>query len=137
MTIAAADQGTGATIAFTTSSFAANITKIGGFDITRGSIETTHLGTTVSRTFQPEDLIDNGEVEIEGYYDPDTQPPITGPAETITITMPKPAAYSTAATAAGSGFCTSFAHPALEANKVMMFKAKFKWAGTVTFTDHT
>lgn len=139
MTIAAADQGTGATIAFTTSSFAANITKIGGFEQTRESLEVTQLTSTTSRKFQPADLIDPGEFEVEFYYDPDDQPPISGAVETTTITMPKPSGYTNAATIAGTAFCTSFTTPDLEANKVMVAKAKFKWSGGTgpTFTDHS
>ena len=133
---AAADQGTGATIAFTTSSFSAFLSKIGGFEITRGAMDVTYLGSTTHLRSQPADLSDPGEFEIEGQYDVDLQPPYSGAIETITITLPL-LTGSVAATIAGTGFCTSFTTPDLAHNQVMMFKAKFKWSGATgpTFTD--
>ena len=131
------DLGTAATIAFTTSSFTAFLTKIGGFEISRPAVDITHLGSTVHLRFMPADLSDPGEFEIEGFYDPDLQAPYTGATETTTITLPRPT--GTGATIAGTACCTSFTTPDLAHNQAMMFKAKFKWTGATgpTFTDGT
>ena len=135
---AAADQGTGATIVFGTSSFAANITKIGGFEITRDALEVTYLGSTSRRRFQPADLWHPGEFEIEFQYDADLQPPYDQATETVTINFPL-ISGSAGATIAGTAFCTSFTTPDLVANQVMMAKCKVHWSGATgpTFTDHT
>jgi hypothetical protein len=81
--------GTGTEIEFGTTNFSAEVTAINGNDISRVSVQTSHLGTVKSHTFQPGDLVDNGTVEIEFWFDPaDVPPPINSAPETITITWP-------------------------------------------------
>lgn len=104
----AADIGTGTTITFGTSSFTAEIMSVNGNDITREDIDTTHMGTTNYRTFIPADLVDGGSIELEINFDPDSQPPIAGAAETITITFPLPAGQSTPADLEFSGYVNSW-----------------------------
>lgn len=129
----AALNGTGATIAFGTSSYSADILSINGSGITRPSIDTSHMGSTV-RTFIPGDLVDNGTVEVEIIFDPDDQPPISAAAETITIEFNSP--ETTGAQAAGSGFVTDWEFGAPLEDK-MTGTYTIKWAGAVTWTDAT
>jgi len=83
-----ADIGTGITIVFGTSGFAANIIDVDAPTGTRGKVDSTHQGTTTARTKIPTDLIDWDDATITMEFNPATDPPIDGAAETITITWP-------------------------------------------------
>ncbi len=103
-----ADVGTGTSIVFGTSSFSAEILSLNGSDISRPDVDTTHLGTTGYKTYMPGDLVEGGTLDMEFAFDPDSQPPIAGAAETITITFPMPSGGSTAATLAFSGYINTW-----------------------------
>ena len=60
----ALQTGNGVTIVFGTSGFTPNYTRIGGTEMSRESIETTHLGTTDYKTFVPDDLIDGASLAV-------------------------------------------------------------------------
>lgn len=131
------DIGTGASIAFGTSSFTANmtsITPVSGAE--RASIQTTHLGTTTAHTFVPGDLVNWGECEITFQFDPDDRPPIDDPAETITITFPLSSGGTGAATLAGSGFMTNYGNE-VPLEELMTAEATIKWTGDLTFSAET
>ena len=132
----AQDVGTGITIAFGTSSFSADLLSLNGSAIERGEYETTHMGTTGSKTFSPMDLIDQGEIEMEFAFDPDAQPPIGGATETITITFPLPAGGLTSATLIGSGFVKSWTWGA-ELEEKMTGSATVRWASAPAWTAST
>lgn len=131
-----ADVGTGISITFATSSFTAEITDVQGQGISRESIATSHHGSTTYMDFIPGDLTDPGEVTLEFSFDPDEQPPITGPAENIIITFPTPAGGATGATAASSGFITEWSWGAPLEEK-MTGNATIKLTGTTTWTNST
>ena len=125
----ALQTGNGVTIVFGTSGFTANYTRIGGTEMSRESIETTHLGTTNYKTFVPDDLIDGGEFSCEFYWDPamTTFPPIDAVAETITIT------YVSGETLSGSGFLTSSSGPDAENGDLLSGEFSIKCAGHPTY----
>jgi hypothetical protein len=135
----AADEGRGATLTLGTSAFesTAQIISITPDPITRGVLETTHLTTTSYRTYTPEDLLDAGGFTIEFFHEGDEQPPISSAAETVTITYPLQGAWSTGPLITGSGFFDSYTPGAAAVGELMRASAHVKWAGTVTFTDHT
>ena len=128
-----ADVGTGTTIVFGTTSFAASVVSVNQTGISRPSIDTTHFGAS-TRTFIPGDLVDYGQSTMEFFFDPDEQPPIANVAETITITFPIPSGLTNGATASGSGFIMEWelTDPLEEA---MTATATIKWAGLVTYAD--
>lgn len=136
--MAGIQTGHGATITFGTSSFTGSITAIGGFTTTREALDTSHLGTSTYRTFTPGDLIDAGEFEVTLLYDADEQPPISGAAETVTITLPdsNPASGG-GATIAGSAFVTQFTTPEIATDQLLTASFTVKWAGTITYSDET
>lgn len=134
--MAATDVTTGATVVFGTSGFSAEILSIGLPSVSRGSIDTTNLATTNARTYQPVDLVDWGELELEMNFDADAEPPMDGAAETITITFPTPAGGIGGATIAGSGFFVGFTLTAPTEEK-MTATATIKWTGDLTWTDAT
>lgn len=119
------DVGTGTSIAFATS-FLANLTNVNWSGISRPAVDTTHMGTTPARTFMPGDLYDPGSLSVEMQFDTDASPPITGAAETVTVTFPDAETWS------ASGFLTEFAFTAAT-EEVMTATATVKFTGTVTF----
>jgi len=127
------DLGTGTTIAFGTSAFTAEILGIKSSGITRDSYETSDMATTGSKTKSPKKLVDEGSIDIEFAFDPDAQPPINGPTETVTITFPLPDGMVSAATLVGSGFITSFEWGS-ELEEKMMASATLTWAAAPTWT---
>lgn len=122
---------TGTSVAFATSGFAMNIDSIEPPNSSREAINTSHLGTTSSHTFTPSDLVDNGELNFNGHFDPDLVPPRNGAAEQITITWPLESGESTAATWVFSGFLTNY-QPTGSNEEKATCTATFKITGDIT-----
>ncbi len=140
--VIAADEGRGATLTLGTNTWDTNalITSIEPDAVTRDALETTHLGTSVARTFIPEDLVNNGGFTIKflsNGSDANATLPVLLAAETITITYAIVGTASTAQIITGSGFCTDYQEGSAEVGKIIEGTAKFKWAGTLTFTAAT
>jgi len=135
-----ARQGKGATIAFGTSAFAANVTSISLPSISRDKIDTTHLGTTAESggevwiTKIPNLLIDGGQLSMDIQLDPDTAIPMTGTAvETVTFTAPKAAGQTTAGTWAFSGFISGY-KPTVPYDGLMTATVDVEVCGKITVT---
>lgn len=130
-----ADLGTGTTIVFGTSSFAAQLTNAqpvsGGV---RAPHQTSHMGTTVAHTFIASKLIDWGELAIDFWFDPDNEPPLDAAAETITITCPIPSGQSNGATLVGTGFLIGYDN-VIPLEELMTASAVIKWSGDLAWTD--
>ena len=75
------------TITFGTSAWTASITDVDPPGGARGSLDTSHQGTTNWMTFIAEELADRGELAIGFQYEPSETAlvPFTAAAETITI----------------------------------------------------
>jgi hypothetical protein len=82
--------------------------NINGSDVSRPDINTTHMGTTNYQTYIPGKLVEGGAIELEINFDPDATPPITGVAETITITFPLPSGGITPADVEFTGYINSW-----------------------------
>ena len=131
-----ADSGFGVSISFS-STFCAAITNVEWSGISRKAIDTTHSATSGgSKTFIPSDIEDYGELKVDLLFNPNDAPPITGAAETVTVTFPMPAGGMSAATWAASGFLTDF-QVGVPIDDVMTATATIKFSGIVTFTDST
>lgn len=116
--------GTGTTITFGTSSFTAAVISIGQIASNeRVAIETSHMGTTDWHTFLPGKLVDGGELQFQIAFAPAAVPPITGPAETITIAYP-------GGTYVGSGFVTNYT-PTAPLEERMTADITIKWTGAL------
>ena len=126
--------GTGATIAFADSAFVSEILSINGSGMSRESIDTTHLGTTLDKTFTPGDLVDRGEFESELHLDPDKDIPSDQPPEIITVTFSKVPADATAANWVFQGFMTNFDF-AIPLEDKMTATATIKVTGGISFND--
>lgn len=126
----AATIGTGATITFS-SGYCAEIVSINASGANRGEIPTSHMGTTGGMTFSPATLYDPGGLSVELLMVPGTSPitPLTGAAETITVTFPD----SGNATYAASGFMTGFDYSIPLEDRITQ-TATIKFSGNITVT---
>jgi hypothetical protein len=129
-----ADQGTGSTAVFTTNGFEGGVTFIDlSGSMSRGVVETTHLGTTVAKTFEPEDLYDGGEFSMTIDWIPN-ELNVTGgfllslQGQTVTITFSNSGADTYAATM----FCTGVNWGPIAANERMTASVNMKVTGAVT-----
>lgn len=133
-----ADTGLGTTIVFTTTStWAPQYIEITPDPLSRGKLETTHLGTTVNKTYTPEELAEAGGFTATFFHDGDTQPPYGGAPETITVTDPLQAGWSTGPKVAGTGFVDSYTPGSKSVGSLMIASMHVSFGGAVTFTDHT
>lgn len=134
------DVGTGTTVVFGTSAFTANLTSVTWDGMDRASVETSHMGTAApgagkhgNKTYIPGDFSDPGEVTMEIHFDPDKEPPIDQPIETITVSFPLVAGDATPASWAASGFVTSFSvNDPIE--DLMTATMVIKLSGNITLT---
>ena len=115
----AVDTTLGTTVTWGTST-ALNALKLMGVNvdgITRGEVDTSHLGTTGFKTKQPADLIDGGTLTITYQYDPTVVIPISAAAETITIA---PGGQTSGAKLTGPGYISSTSVPMEYGNEGLM-----------------
>lgn len=127
-----ADSGYGLSVSH--GSFAGNIVGVEVGDITRQALETTHFASTDGWGEYIASKIQRMEpITFTVQYNPDTSPPITGAAATLTITWPLPSGQSTAATWAVSAFVTRVGH-AVALEEVMERELEFQPTGVPTFT---
>ena len=131
-----AGQGNTGTISFGTSGFTADFTFLGGAERTRESLEDSHLGTLVQKTFQPEELFDPGESAIRFWWDQSfaTFPPIDQPPEEVTITYPLKEGETTAGILAGTAFLTRDKAGDMENGTLMEGEGTLKWDGKTQAT---
>ncbi len=137
---AAVDLMTGTTLTAGTSGWTAEQLLISPGTTSRPSIPTSHLATAAAgvgehanATFMPGEIVDAGTIEVEGHFNPDTEPPIDQPAETWTIQWPASGGDATGPSWAASGFMTDFT-PTGSLDDKMTFTASIKWSGNVTRT---
>ena len=127
--------GQGVTLTFGTSGFTASLHSVTGTERTREPVEDSHLGLASGSemTFVPNDLIDGGEFTFRYEWNQSfgTFPPITGAAETVTVTFPLRSGETTNATLAGTGFMTRDKGADIELNSasVMEGEGTIKWDG--------
>lgn len=126
-------QGYGITITFA-SGFLAKILDVDGPESSRGDIDTTHaLSTNGWMTFQPSDLKNAGEIDVDIIYNPNTAVPIASPAETVTINYPIQPGGSTGATDSCSGYLKKF-KPKSPVGDKMTARVTIKFSGQPTLT---
>jgi hypothetical protein len=115
------------TIVLGTTGLAFSFTKIGEWQSTRGKLQASHLATVTMHGYQPDDLAEPGEVEVEGWFEgKDDVNDISNVAETITITYPCTSGGTDGGALSGTGFIILQGLPELVQGQLM--KAKFKVA---------
>ena len=126
-----------------TSAFEAdvNLESISGPELSRKSIETSHLGTAAptgdkfgNATFLPGKIVDGGVVEIEAQWGANARPPIHAAPETIRITFPLRAGEATAEKWEFTGFLTN-AKVAFRMEEVVKGTLQIKVSGEIDPTD--
>lgn len=133
MPTATVDTGTGTTLgAGTSTSFTPKIESIRLTGETIPIIDTTHMGTTGTRTAMTGDLKSACSLDIACQYNPSLTYP-TGVTETWTLTLPVPSGGTNGATLYGSG--TLSEHNAdIPLEEKMMSDFKVQFLGAVTRT---
>lgn len=128
MTLANADTGALATLAFGTSGFTASYREIGEQKDVRQALDVTALGDAVDEADKsiPGDGFKAGDIDIEFYWDAKDDPLDFADAETVTLTLPKSdSGSSAAATNIGTAFLTEVTRmPKLARNNVNVGTAK-------------
>lgn len=130
--VTAPDTGTGATVAFATTSFAAQILDIAAPNESRPDVDTTHLNST-ARTSMPGDLVDPGTMTLEVAFNPDSAVPINQPAENITITWDLRSGDSTASSWQFTGYVTE-SSPAVPLEERMTATITIRVTGAIAKT---
>lgn len=127
MPSAATDIGTAATVTFA-DTWVFEMIDLSWSGMERNFIDSSHLGTTVARTFLIGDLYDPGALTIQGHLDTDTagNPIINGAMNTVTLTFPNAKTY--------------LAQGALQSHEIsvpledkMTVTAVIKFSGAITF----
>lgn len=126
--MAATDVGTASTVTFGTSSWTFEMNDFAWSGMERNFIDSSHLGTTVARTFIVGDLYDPGSLTIQGHLDTAAagNPILTTALETITLTFPNSNTY-----AATGGLQSHEISVPLEDK--MNVTAVVKFSGAITF----
>ena len=127
-------EGTGARIAFSVSHFASDLISLQLPERAREAIETTHLGSLITKTFKPGVLIDPGQVSAEFDHNPAAAKMTKGTTETITITYPKEDGQTTPATLVFTAFCVSEGGEEFTVGSRMTTKLTFQVTSDYTFT---
>ena len=86
MAVGDTSVGTGATITFVSSIYEAELLSVENSDISRPSIPTSHMGSTV-QTSVPGTLVDWGSIRCTWYFAADALPPIDAAPEQINILL--------------------------------------------------
>jgi len=116
--------GSGSTLTF--SGLTGNIVSIGGWNLSRESIDTTTCATTTSRTHVPSSLYDGGEVSLTIRHDTQS-PPISATATTLSIQ------FGSSETWSASAFLTGYSVGVDGEDGLVEADATFKVTGDVTF----
>jgi len=139
-----ADDGRGATLTLAGSTWSTNtlLTSITCDPATRDALDTSHLATTSAKTFIAADLADNGGFTVEFIADQLTNTSTTfsilsTAANTTTITYAPSSGSGNGASIVGTAFCTEYNPPSATVGELKKGSAKFKWAGTITFTTES
>jgi hypothetical protein len=132
-------DGHSASIAFAgaNSSWAPEITDIDLPALVAEEIDTSHLGTTTSRTKMAGALTNVEDCALTITSDPASMPSVGDANETITITFPLLSGETTAATLAFSGFIKNYTPGTLSSNAKMEGSVTISISGDWTYTPAT
>ena len=130
-------DGSGTRIGFSRSGFTADLITLQLPERTREAMDTTHLGSRVTKTFKPGTLIDPGQVTAEFDHNPATARLINAEPELIIITYPPQPNQTTAARLAFIGFCVSEGGEEFSVGSRLTTKMTFQVTSDYTFTPAT
>lgn len=110
--------------------FSAELKSIAVDGLNRAAVESSHLGTTVARTFLAGDLYDPGNIAASGHHKADEFPPVDADSGSVTITYPDFTTWL------GTGFMTEASNVA-PLEDVMTGDWTIKLSGAYTVTTAT
>lgn len=130
-------EGTGASIAFGTSSFTNDLISLTLPEKVREAIETTHLGTTGGKTFKPAKLKNVGVIQAEFDHNPAQADLLDGQPEQITINYPLLSGQTTPAKLQFTGFVTQQGGEEFRVDARMVTKVSMQVSGDLTYIAPT
>lgn len=119
--------GTATTIVFSTSAWESELLNVDWDGMSRGEVQTSHMGTTAWHTFIPTDLIDPGAIEVEFHLKDNQVNPCTLIPETVTIKTPSGTTW------AATAFATNY-RIGLPFEDKMTATMTIKATGAITIT---
>lgn len=127
-------EAVGATIAFASTGFSYNLIDLVAPSRAREALETTHLGTTVAKTFKPGKLHTVGVYEATFDHKPGALDMLTKGKERVTITYPLEEGQTTPATIAFDAFVTQMGGEEYKVDTLMRSKVSLQVTGARTET---
>jgi hypothetical protein len=129
------DTGQGATITFSSTTFAARVVSINLGKWSMGRLDDSVLATTGFRKYIANDLTDHDEIEVTMRFPTKLTLPTLGgtTTQTMTITFPLrtgPGGETTAATLAGTGFFSELGFPTLALGQIQEGTYKISFDGS-------
>jgi hypothetical protein len=130
------DEGAGATLLFSATSYTAEIVSMNPSGRSRVAIDTTHLASTANTHIRG-DLIEPGELEVVMHYQPDNPPNIstTVTQDTYQITFPLWGTQTTGAKETFVGFVQNIDGPNIAVGEKMEVTVTIKMSGVITQAD--
>lgn len=130
-------EGQGATIAFGSSTFVSDLLSFNMPERTREVLETTHLGTTVAKTFKPAKVKTIGDISCEFDHNPGAADLLNNAIETITVNYPLLTGQSVAAKLVFSGFVIQQGGEEFKTDTKLTTKVTIKVSGDLAYTAAT
>lgn len=127
-------EGTGATIAFGSSTVTSNLVTLGMSEQTREALDTTHLGTTDAKTYKPSKLKDVGDISCTFDHDPAEGDLILEDTEEVVITYPVRTGESVGAKRTFNAFVISEGGESFEVGGLLRTNRTLKVSGDITKT---
>ena len=122
----AVDLGNLTTVVFG-GGFAMVVTSVDSFTRTRAVVENSNMGTTLDKTFIPDDL-EESTLSVTGHFDGTLSPPIDAAAATVTVDW---AGGGVGSKYSGSGIMTNFTAGA-SMGEMMTGSYDIQFSGTMT-----
>ena len=130
-------QTNGMTLAFTTSSWTADIISYSQDGETADDVETSDLSTTTDRTFEPGVLIDGGTFTFGLHFDTEEARLATGQLDEATVTFPiATSGNTTNATEVFDCYINNFSKTG-GINELINGSVTLKVSGSVAFTPES
>lgn len=130
-------EGTGASISFASSTFTADLISLTLPERAREVIDTTHLGTLVSKTFKPAKLQNPGTISAEFDHNPEAQNLVGNPIEQITINYPLQSGQTTPTRLVFQGFVSQMGGEEMKVDSRMTTKVTIQVSGDISVVAAT
>jgi hypothetical protein len=130
-------EGTGASIAFGSSTFTSDLISLTLPEKAREMLDTTHLGTLVAKTYKPAKLKNVGTISCEFDHNPQADDLVDNAIETITIRYPLLSGQSSPTILTFQGFVTQQGGEEFKVDAKMTTKVTIQVSGDITVTNAT